>query len=352
MKAESVSHKPSVVKQEPAKPLSALPPHLRSKDGPIAASTPAKPIAQPAAPAKTGLQTPVHTPHNPQQHAQNQSRPNNRPAAPQVAHVVSDPNPSNGKHVSFAQAPETKAEIDYDEESYGMNSEDDALYASVNMDELDVDDGIGGPVDFDEGSGDGVVWDFPDDDPQAKEVRYGVPQQGQQRAPQQVQHSSRDVQPQDRHVDQQRPLAQLQAQRPQQAQREIAGLRGNPTDTTASGSTHQGTTSGPHRPSPPSMGGFRFPMDMNARSNGTGPTSRSAASASSSSSMVGLKRSADIMQGLAQISSSSRRGPGMGLAQQPNSSNAVSSSMRKREPLAPIDLGGTGDGNDAKRIRR
>lgn len=144
--------------------------------------------------------------------------------------------------------------MDYDEESYGMNSEDDALFASVNMDDCHPEDGVGGPIHFDEGAGDGVSWDLLDDVENNEESQQEELLHAQAGGLQYAQNGQQDS-------NQQRP--QVQAQRvPLQAQPKDV-CRAPASIPLASGSASLGTPSSTaSRPPPPSMGGFRFPVDM------------------------------------------------------------------------------------------
>lgn len=167
------------------KPASSVPPHMRPATGPAAMSTTVKyvPVAGPSRQqttpvnssvrnANTGLSTPIKTPAHAQpalaNHPEAKAQPANRNPL-QALQPVSIPSLDQTKHVAFAtpqappprppQAPAYNAHrAAAEDESFGLNSEDDAFFASVDLGEgetmiEDPEEGLGGPIDFDEGLG-------------------------------------------------------------------------------------------------------------------------------------------------------------------------------------------------------
>lgn len=339
-----------------AQVLSAVPPHIRTVSDPTA-STPSAKGKAPMGAGQTGLNTPVRTPdvtHGtrfsagqraaPQRHqnAGAQPPPTDRKVsfAPPPAACTSVPPdvaaPTAGpSRPSVAQPPE---EVDIpDDESFHFNSEDDAFLAEVDLGE----DGIGGPIDFDEGAG-------------ASDLSTGSRNEDAQSHPQ---HQQQHMPPPEA------PLPQPQA-RPQRsnfnAQNTVSRLQsstsnGNQSATTknasvgSSGSSSTTSGYGGSRAPTPSLGGFNFPPGVSPRSNGA-PTAPARHSGQGSGSGIGLKRNADAMQG--QPNPASRRSvQGMGLA--PHSGGGWSGQGgqggQRREPLAALELGG---GGDIKRVKR
>jgi len=108
----------------------------------------------------------------------------------------------------------------------------------------------------------------------------------------------------------------------------------NPANTAANTAANTGNAAS-KRPGTPSIGGFHFPPGMNplgaqARADASKSLQRSCGTGQPPSSGVGQKRTVDAMQG-----STRRPVQGMGLAHQ--------SGGGKREPLARLDLGESGD---------
>ncbi|KAF7794912.1 hypothetical protein EIP86_006055 [Pleurotus ostreatoroseus] len=285
--------------------------------------------------ANGGLITPVQTPAH-----QQQPRPNapggavykpsdfaktQRPPAPAPA-----PAPAPERRVSFAQpagpstsngpappvtAPASKVEDD-DDELYGLNSEDDLLYATIDLGE--GDSGIGGHIDFDEGIGGVSVEDLGDlGTPSLPSPAAGSGGQAQR-------HQYRPLGP---------PAAPAQSTSSTSANPHAAGgtsARSSTTRTTDSLTPTlppSSRTAGTGTPSTPTMGGFNFPGGSNEQAGG---------SASGPSSGIGLKRSADAMQPGA---GNRRPMQGMGLSHRPKG---------QRPPLSTILL----EGGDFKRTKR
>lgn len=144
-------------------------------------STPVRPNnAAPsnAGAANGGLITPAQTPaqQQPRQNASNGAahRPPDFPKAQSASAGAAAPTLASDKRVSFAQSAASTSKDsaptattsaynadDDDDDLYGLNSEDDALFAAVDLGE--GDSGIGGHINFDEGMG-GVTMDDNDDD--------------------------------------------------------------------------------------------------------------------------------------------------------------------------------------------
>lgn len=234
---------------------------MRSVTGPAATSTPVKsepvagpsrhttPAANPAA-ATNGLNTPIQTPQ--------MNGPLGRTAQP--ANVRNPPPPAaptseQSRHVSFAPQPAKPPQADPvpcsgEDDSFMLNSEDDAFFAGIDLgDEAglteDPDEGLGGPIDFDEGLG-GVAGNVsfePQRPPSPQPVRQPNPP---------LQHPP---QPQ-----QQQPQPQPQNSRPPQPPR-----RHQTTVPTSNQSLRNSSHIDPKQESAsqraaPSMGGFRFPI--------------------------------------------------------------------------------------------
>ena len=143
---------------------SAVPPQTRTISDP---TTKPQTVATPASASssKTSHNT---TAQNPAQTCNQQQRPNQIPSrdTPRPANIPSAPASSTSsgleKRVTFAQQPPNDAPKrvsppaapieaepeSFEDESFGLNSEDDDFFASV-----DLGDGLGGPIHFDEGLG-------------------------------------------------------------------------------------------------------------------------------------------------------------------------------------------------------
>ncbi|RDX44368.1 hypothetical protein OH76DRAFT_1096511 [Lentinus brumalis] len=231
-----------------------------------------------------------------------------------------------------------------DSDDYLLNSDDDAYFA--NLDFSALDEGVGRPIDFEEGTS-GV--DMEDDSMAASDIRPSAVVAPHNSTTSSGQRASVKAHPV-----------------PQQQQRThiVSG-------SSAAGASHQnqnvpptssarpgGLASGERARTPSMGGGFSFPS---GHANGSSARSQSSAtpqangqmpsrganpgpslSSNSTSSANALKRNADIMQGIAQA----RRPPqGMGLQHPPAGGGA----QAKREPFAALELGESGD---VKRPRR
>ncbi|CAL1699340.1 unnamed protein product [Somion occarium] len=376
---------PSSIKSEQQQPAaessrtgqaSAVPPHMRSN----AMTTPNKPPPQAtssssAGPSRfnTGLSTPI-TPANlpgaglhPVAGLSNRS--NNTISRPNAVPTVPKPQPpqpqalpqpaSDEKHVTFAAS----------QDEYDLAPEDDAFLATVDLGEGDA--GIGGHIDFDEGSGGIAVGEDdsfegtrhvsnrgvaqtdcpressrgPDRKPTTKQ-----PQQQQQQPPQQQQRppNSNQAQPQKPAKSRAELLEEYERQEKEKRRQTAEQERRHQEQQQKSSSADAPVKS--LSPSP-AMGGFRFPGA--GSSNNSNPNSSSnnkpapplqqtsrVAPSSGAGSGIGVKRTADMMQGQPV-----QRRPvqGMGLAQQ------GAGAPVRREPLGTIELG---EGGDVKRLRR
>lgn len=139
--------------------------------------------------ANGGLITPAQTPaqQQPRQNASNGAahRLSDFPKAQSTSAGAPAPTSASDKRVSFAQsaastskdpaptAPTSAYNADDDDDDlYGLNSEDDALFAAVDLGE--GDSGIGGHINFDEGMG-GVTVDDDDDTPEPLAPVFAIP---------------------------------------------------------------------------------------------------------------------------------------------------------------------------------
>ncbi|KAI0942166.1 hypothetical protein AcV7_002675 [Taiwanofungus camphoratus] len=402
IKPEQPDVKPAVLPtvQQP-KVLSAVPPHVRSTSGPAvgpsAMSTPNNKGRSPVLAGATGLNTPVHTPASARGGQTNASGQQQQQRPLQQQHhnqKVSESSavqgqiqlPQRERKVTFAppsaaglsastsalpQAPATPAKDDalddlYDD-SFPLNSEDDAFLAALDLGE----DGVGGPIDFEEGLG-GVTSITKEDE---SEAGNGEQQQHQQHRPPQQKHYTplQHQEHSERRLPRSRsPPQQSHLTRPHQIRVNTASAANSKQNL--SHNANQNISPPPHlnlqpnpplgasgtsargRPSPsPSVGGFHFPPGVDPHNfqpgRPPGPTSRLQPDLASGNSGIGLKRSAEVMQ--AQSGAfACRPVQGMGLAPHSNGSGRPgqqSSGEVKREPFAALELG---EGGDVKRVRR
>ncbi|OBZ67897.1 DNA repair and recombination protein rhm52 [Grifola frondosa] len=387
-------------KQRPA--LSAVPPHMRTvsapSHGPTAASTPiAKgkpPLVAEAVP--TGLHTPIQTPAGPS----GNPRQSKEQRLQQMQEALQMQQQENQRRVTFAPVvPVSTSTLpaneinDADDDAFHFNSDDDAFLANVDLG--DGDEGLGGPIDFEEGSGGvssssdvglandtgGDSFGHPPIAPSSRPAPVStIPQNQQSRSahaqsihpppprPAQVQANvtqfrsaqaqtmppppPRQVAPpaqQPRTTQQQQPHQSTSRQHTPHANQNVPPIRQTNHDTSSSTAT---AASG-RAPTPSMGGGFYFPPGVDLQglrpnaslSPGPQASSRGQAQPTGSGSGIGLKRSADIMQ--AQSTASVRRpAQGMGLAQQTANGGAQ---QARREPFATLELG---EGGDVKRTRR
>ncbi|TFK85647.1 hypothetical protein K466DRAFT_180672 [Polyporus arcularius HHB13444] len=231
-----------------------------------------------------------------------------------------------------------------DSDDYLLNSDDDAYFA--NLDFSALDEGVGRPIDFEEGIS---AVDMEDDSMAASDIRPSAVVAPHNPTTSSGQHASVKAHPP-----------------PQQQQRthnvsssSAAGTSLQNQNVPPTSSARPGGLASGERARTPSMGGgFSFPS---GHANGSSARQQSSAtsqasgqipsrganpglslSSSSTSSANALKRNADIMQGIAQA----RRPPqGMGLQHPPAGGGA----QAKREPFAALELGESGD---VKRPRR
>ncbi|KAI0760343.1 hypothetical protein C8Q74DRAFT_1319451 [Fomes fomentarius] len=243
-----------------------------------------------------------------------------------------------------AVAPQPNDTIESDD--FHFPSDDDTFYANVDMDALD--EGVGRPIDYDEGTCSTVEADSPGgvsfgSMPVSDATGASAPGRAVQQPP----------------------------RLPQPAQQRTRALSSGPTNSgTRQQASHQNQNVPPaypplqyakpgssgERPRTPSMGGgFSFPTGQQGAPPNRAPgqmPSRGGAAATTSSSGVGQKRTADIMQGIhAGLAQARRSQQGMGLHNPPTSSGSGSSvsAAGRREPFAALELGG---GGDVKRPRR
>ncbi|KAI0703646.1 hypothetical protein C8T65DRAFT_709200 [Cerioporus squamosus] len=224
-----------------------------------------------------------------------------------------------------AVAPLSKAP---DSDDLLLNSDDDAYFA--NLDYSALDEGVGGPIDFEEGT---TAVDMEDVSMAPSDTRPSAVV-----AP----HNPATTSGQHAHV---KVLPQLQ-QPPQQPQRgrtmsgSSAGGTSQQNQNLPPGSSARpgGPASGERARTPSMGGGFSFPSGAQGQMPSRGVNPGASSSSSSNSSGNALKRNAEIMQGIAQA----RRPPqGMGLQNPPTSSGA----QAKREPFAALELGEEGTCN-------
>ncbi|KAI0346485.1 hypothetical protein BDW22DRAFT_1342656 [Trametopsis cervina] len=324
------TRKANIPQQEvPRKPLSSIPPHVRGAStvnppsnssarsplGLVEHSTPVR--TNDMAPSKLGLNTPVHTPAHPQSRSrplENSGSTFKQPAPPKSKEPMSSSTITDRNAASLQDkleptvpAPLERTSTDVAEqaasetgsfEEYGMYSQDDALFASIDLGDGDI--GIGGHIDFDEGSG-GVEIDIPETDEPSRLLSESLPRPARS--------ESTKVQPQSKPSE--------------DSNRRVSS---NSSATSSSNAANRG----PPRTS--SMGSFHFPPGVSIQTfkHVQQPTPV----------VTGSKRSADAMLG----SSGRRPIQGMGLSHQP-----MAAPGQKREPLAPLDVG---EGGDVKRARR
>ncbi|KAH8103106.1 RAD52 DNA repair protein [Cristinia sonorae] len=364
-------HNPSSTTAIVQKPVSAVPPHMRPVTGPAAMSTPIKsePVAGPSRhttpanhPARPniGLNTPIQTPQLPAPQNRPAQQQDNHPPRNQAASLAPAPAADQSRRVSFAPPPAkppqaASARAD-DDDSFMMNSEDDAFFAGIDLGDGTLDEGLGGPIHFEEGTGeaegDGEEFQAPSPIPEVQLPNQPV----QPQPPQRLQQPQRPQQ-----ITMSRP-PQPQVQPPRRHHTTASSTIASHTEHTDV-APKQETTS---QRSTPSMGGFHFPPGVNPQAgkipgaggsaNNLGARIGTSSSSSTSSVNVGVKRSADTMQG--------QRRPmqGMGLSHYTNTTTVSSSSSTassasgwttaRREPLSTIHHDGAAEGGDAKRVRR
>ncbi|KAM5531612.1 hypothetical protein V8D89_014727 [Ganoderma adspersum] len=237
------------------------------------------------------------------------------------------------------QAATTNA--DSQEDEYHFPSDDDALYATVDLDGLE--DGVGRPIDFEEGASAAMedtsavaAVDAPVRDPappaRPNWMHANDSSNNVQRAPVAQQNAAANAA--------QASVSNSVGPRPQTSHANahpsaVHSRTGN--SSTSSGNGERART--------PSMGGgFSFPAAQQQQP-GRGQPPRTSGSSSSGN----LKRTADIMQGL---QSGRRAQQGMGLQNPPNGSGGPGHQPGNgvmREPFLPLEVG---EGGDVKRVRR
>ncbi|PIL23388.1 hypothetical protein GSI_14699 [Ganoderma sinense ZZ0214-1] len=253
---------------------------------------------------------------------------------------------STSASVSAEAAPHAAASTttDSQEDEYHFPSDDDALYATVDLDGLD--DGVGRPIDFEEGAGAATeetasagmtaAMDVPicDTAPAARPnwLQTSGGSSTIQRAPADHQNAAANASA---------PTSNSAGPRPQTSHTNVhqGAAHSRPGTSSMSGANGE-------RARTPSMGGgFSFPAAPQQQPS-RGQQPRPSGSSSSGSN---LKRTADIMQGL----QSARRGQqGMGLQNPPNGSGTSGHQPGNgpmREPFLPLEVG---EGGDVKRMRR
>ncbi|TBU42019.1 hypothetical protein BD309DRAFT_867164 [Dichomitus squalens] len=227
------------------------------------------------------------------------------------------------------------------EDEYHFPSEDDALYAAVDLGALD--EGIGRPIDFEDGEGAGAAME---QESQASSVDVPLRQDAPARLNRRATEGANAPHGAPSRAPQPGP-AQLQPSPVTLANQDAGFLRqANPSSSSASTSSASGSR---ERPRTPSMGGgFNFPAGQQS-SRGQPPprsTSHTGVSASTGSgTSSSLKRTAEIMQG---IQSARRAQQGMGL-QNPAGGSGAQPPGGRREPFAALEVG---EGGDVKRVRR
>ncbi|KAH9936018.1 hypothetical protein B0H21DRAFT_825553 [Amylocystis lapponica] len=312
----------------------------------------------------TGLQTPIRTPAGPQASARAGPSHGVQPARNPPPQLQNKPDPAFAPAPAAAPPPPAevtakKAPVEEEEEDmFSFYPEDDAFLAAVDLGE--GDEGLGGPIDFDEGIGgvstsvesDGSGVGRKADGNGARvdiEQHEGPPlpppvQQPPSPEPAQKQQHSRHPQP---------PQARVPAP-PQQSRavqkKQVSGSESNENvpalQPHAGMSASTGTSA---RTGTPSQGGFHFPTTESAQS--------ARAANAPSSSGIGQKRSADVMRG--QSAAPVRR-PGQGISMAnptPVGSVPVGGAgwpvpqlnAAKREPLSALEVD---EGGDVKRVRR
>ncbi|KAI1782184.1 hypothetical protein LXA43DRAFT_1149407 [Ganoderma leucocontextum] len=246
-------------------------------------------------------------------------------------------------------APPQVAMVDLQDDEYHFPSDDDVLYATVDLDGLD--DGVRRPIDFEEGAGAATEdTSMRTSAAAAAAVDVLLPDAAAPR-PNWLQENGSSG-------NRARAPAAQQGAVANAAQASTSTSAG-PRPQTSHTTTHQ---SAPHpRPCNSSTssangerartlsmgGGFSFPAPQQLNHGQVPP--RTNGSGTGVGTSGNLKRTADIMQGL---QSARRAQQGMCLQNPPNESGALSQQLGNgamREPFLPLEAG---EGGDVKRIRR
>jgi len=229
------------------------------------------------------------------------------------------------------------ADIPDDTSEFHFNSDDDAFLAEVDLGE----EGIGGPIDFDEGVGGPEVGDESRNVDHNSRRMEQFPRQEQVHPPQ-PQRSSEPPAAKPAHPHHAVSGSSSTTHRYQGANTGIPTIHQNSKDASSAFVAQ----------SPPTMGGFHVSVASTSHPNNP-PHSGYAARpnyTSAGGSAIGLKRTADVMQGASGAAAASRRPmQGMGLAPPPGPGTRQSAGGQRREPLAALDFG---EGGDMKRTRR
>ncbi|KJA25503.1 hypothetical protein HYPSUDRAFT_213859 [Hypholoma sublateritium FD-334 SS-4] len=313
------------------KPITSLPPHMRSEAQ--ASGSVLRPPANPNiscanANGKAPAQRPVAQPPQP-------------PPQPAKATAALPPAPA-------------KVELDDEDDSFGYNSDDDALIAMADLGPA-IDADMGRPIDHEEG----LLQPPPDDDEPAPPVRAREPSAGMTRHELIAAALAGDP-PTELSAMAGLPYAEFKPMVPRPsggtsaAASVMLGMRPPPppqprSTTSLVQQNHQRYMSarpqdqnrapapqaGERVPSPSAMGGFNFPGGASTVQGGVSGMSLSG---------VGMKRPADAMSSSTSSGSSFRGGrPGMGLPQTSSGPTA-----NKRNILGALDIT---DGGDVKRPR-
>lgn len=210
-----------------------------------------------------------------------------------------------------------------EDDSFAMNSDDDAFFAAVDLDanlssELEADvgrplgeeEGIGGAIDFEEGT-------------------RGLDLEDEQDVAGPEEHFRRDLT--NGSISRTAPSPHLERMKSSSSVLSIGQSPYGGHENQPAKQVYVPSNSG-SRP----RGGFHFPPGMNAP--GAQPVHNA------SSNLAGTKRPADTMN------SSRSFGQGMGLTQARSNGNGQSSKQQQynRTPLAPLDI----EGGQVKRVRR
>ncbi|TFY63076.1 hypothetical protein EVJ58_g3459 [Rhodofomes roseus] len=362
----------------------AVPSHIRSgsgQAGPVATSTPnvnARSSASPNAGgpnASSSAAAPRTGPtvlSNPPQRPPNEPVRGNSPAQPQDRQSNKSypaPQPQGERRVSFAPQPvastsgsvmpsavtappqavvSNDVDIPDDTSEFHFNSDDDAFLAEVDLGE----DGIGGPLDFDEGVGSVEADDDTRNEAHDPRQPGRPPLQERPLPPQPQGHPQRSADP--RAANPAQPPHAMSRSGPTNSRHETA----NQNNSTAH-QTSKDASSTFIAQSPPTMGGFHFSTTTSTSNSHNqqrpGHAARPNYTSSTGGSEIGMKRSADVMQGNASAGAASRRPmQGMGLAPPPGTGGrpgpqGAGAQGHRRQPFSALDIG---EGGDFKRMKR
>lgn len=301
----------------PSKPPTGNPSSVPRPLSNIGLNTPITPANLNANRPTAVSRPPVNLP--PQFQPQPKQQPKQQPQPkPQLPKPPQPPPPEKeDKHVSF-----TEPQASQDEYDFGS---DDAFFAAVDLESLG-DVGIGGHIDFDEGTGgvsvveEEISMDVDNSTSRQSSSRNGGAQHeqsnGSMQPPSPQRHVPQQQQQQKQHQQQRPPqvkpapgrsrqeiLEEYERERLAKEREKEREQRQSSNQARANVTTASGTTSSNAVASSPPMGGFRFPTIVNNNQSGRpmGPGQGSARPLnfnfnSNSSSGIGLKRTFDAAQ--------------------------------------------------------